>query len=742
MFASPFVAEPRAAQLADTQQGDTPQVPRRDDIGFSFTDEEYDAAVKQQGWDAQSSRRLLVLAQSAGVNMDAAADSGAADWSVISTQLGGRSVELCQAHFARMQKFVAAQMDSLKRKLMYCPTPSNGRVIASTGTPGGDVPTHSAQIQPIASNACARADEHACAADGSTSAAAATTTTTAAAPAVAHVAKPMPEPKRQPKPAAPTVAAPAPTPVQRLAPVARVQRATYQLEGSVTSIAVSPDGHFVVAGFGDGSVFLFDIHANLDGAGWNRAPRSSGILLGQIQAKGIITNLLMRVVIPNDGKYAFVGVYRGSTEMVAWRLPEPGVGLRPHSVLPRYTHSDAKLKGFGAACVVQRRDTYGDEGDDNRPPTYRLLCGRGIKNIHVWNFSPGRLPGQAEWTCIYDEKTNGMTVKLLAFSAGTGGYEAISKSDGHNLRVWNLRDEKKLASGERPISFKDIPNTRDSLAVSGGFALGGTDSLVLVRLDADVSSAGNRTETALPMPQGSGGRRRRQMRTIQGIAATEDAAHVLLSCSDGSLMYHTPSDMTSDPKVICQLDQRDSLQMAVSYVGMGGAVIVTATAAPGAATGVMHVRTLGAAVSDGATTGAWMSEPMVKPGDEMPAVAATMSSAAQPQPARKEARSSARTASANSTAAPSNPSKRTHAQSGAAVRKRARAVVSSGVPPALPPAQARAAASAAARTAAVAAINAAHDSQIMAKSASVTCEYAGRRAKDGIAVPRDFVSGV
>ena len=78
MFASPFVAEPRAAQLADTQQGDTPQVPRRDDIGFSFTDEEYDAAVKQQGWDAQSSRRLLVLAQSAGVNMDAAADSGAA----------------------------------------------------------------------------------------------------------------------------------------------------------------------------------------------------------------------------------------------------------------------------------------------------------------------------------------------------------------------------------------------------------------------------------------------------------------------------------------------------------------------------------------------------------------------------------------------------------------------------------------------------------------------------------------
>lgn len=105
-----------------------------------------------------------------------------------------------------------------------------------------------------------------------------------------------------------------------------------------------------------------------------------------------------------------------------------------------YSHSDGKLKGFGAAAVVRT-------GPDRREwgKRYRLFCGRGIKNIHVWSFVPdlasgggaaggsggggggrgksGR--GGGQWTCLYDTHTNGATVELVAFR--NGGLEGISK---------------------------------------------------------------------------------------------------------------------------------------------------------------------------------------------------------------------------------------------------------------------------------------------------------------------------
>lgn len=104
-----------------------------------------------------------------------------------------------------------------------------------------------------------------------------------------------------------------------------------------------------------------------------------------------------------------------------------------------YSHTDGKLKGFGASAVCKGSDRSQWSGE------YRLFCGRGIKNIHVWSFKPspgGELmaePGVAakgvlgsgggQWTCLYDTHTNGATVELLAFR--NGGLEGISKvTDG------------------------------------------------------------------------------------------------------------------------------------------------------------------------------------------------------------------------------------------------------------------------------------------------------------------------
>lgn len=103
-----------------------------------------------------------------------------------------------------------------------------------------------------------------------------------------------------------------------------------------------------------------------------------------------------------------------------------------------HSHSDGKLKGFGAVAVVRKEPDRSQWGGE-----YRLFCGRGIKNIHVWSFKPdadglvvesatakgiGRGRGHGgggRWTCLYDTHTNGATVELVAFR--NGGLEGISK---------------------------------------------------------------------------------------------------------------------------------------------------------------------------------------------------------------------------------------------------------------------------------------------------------------------------
>jgi hypothetical protein len=48
---------------------------------------------------------------------------------------------------------------------------------------------------------------------------------------------------------------------------------------------------------------------------------------------------------------------------------------------------------------------------------YRLVCGKGIKNVHIWQFLPDfeDTEGKGKWTCIYDVASNGNTLECLAF---------------------------------------------------------------------------------------------------------------------------------------------------------------------------------------------------------------------------------------------------------------------------------------------------------------------------------------
>lgn len=278
----------------------------------------------------------------------------------------------------------------------------------------------------------------------------AATTTTAAAP---------PPPFAAPAPPAQQEPTPTLEPEQPQQPPAdvvacQVPPRRFTPDGKVTSVDLTPDGAYVVAGCSDGTIRLYSMHDS----GWG----CEGAILGQIHAKGLITNLIFHVEVrkdkdallasvlhlstanpnPNthtrpqvtdDGRFAFAGVLRGSVEMFAYdltRLPRgewaaDGTPIPPPKRLSRaqaealidcHANLDPKLRGFGAAA---RLTGAADDGASSPFPEYRLVCGLGIKNLHIWRFQE-RVQQEEEpvWECIYDLVSSGMSIELLALRPG------------------------------------------------------------------------------------------------------------------------------------------------------------------------------------------------------------------------------------------------------------------------------------------------------------------------------------
>lgn len=142
-----------------------------------------------------------------------------------------------------------------------------------------------------------------------------------------------------------------------------------------------------------------------------------------------------------------------------------------------FTYSDAKLRGFGAAALFQ-------QGPDallyDTEPRYRLACGKGIKNVHIWQFhaprssfaiSPSFQAGGGDgsalrpfvcpsnsWVCMYDVATNGNTITALVFRKGAT--ELLTKSAGNLLRLWDLSSFDASSQSTRP-DYEDIANSQD-----------------------------------------------------------------------------------------------------------------------------------------------------------------------------------------------------------------------------------------------------------------------------------------
>lgn len=350
----------------------------------------------------------------------------------------------------------------------------------------------------------------------------------------------------------------------------------------ITSLDISSIGTYVLAGCSNGMVLLYDLTSSIN----------YGHIIGHILAKGLHTNLLLTVKITEDNRMCFCGVQKGTSELLAIDLTK--LSLLKHStssnkdinanrsritsLTKTYNYSDAKLRGFTTACRVGLPSLT----EYNEKATYRLACGKGIKNIHIWQFEimndfNSTVP--PSWTCIYDVASNGMTIENINFRLA--GMQLVSKSSGANLRVWELSAYNSInpTSTIVKLPYDDISNSQDMKTSLDCYAFGGTYNFSFVKLSAPKSA--NRADFEMPVRSAedeNGNRRKRMMRQIHSVIGTNDARHVLVLSSDGSIMYFHRKENDESTELIeltsLQYDPDIDQTWSISRVGDIGDVVL------------------------------------------------------------------------------------------------------------------------------------------------------------------------
>jgi hypothetical protein len=304
-----------------------------------------------------------------------------------------------------------------------------------------------------------------------------------------------------------------------------------------------PCPYAILAGFTDGSIRLLD-------------PRheQKPLTLGHIHGKGVHRALRMDLAVSEDGRWCFASALRGSMELMAIRLAKEDTTEgkeeeeKEEEAYRTYSHCDAKLRGLGACTKVTEEK-------------YLLLTGKSIKNIHIWSFAPPpTLDDDPIWQCLYDCPTNGNTIQWLHFrrdplSPHCQLLQAISKSQGQKLRVWDISDECAVPLvNQRPSRppFVDVAHTECALGIAGDWAVCGGETfhnqISIVALDSQLLEDQNHTELALPHSHTQHGSashsrtplasvpRRAQRGDLKSVVAVTGLPHLLvLELSDGTV---------------------------------------------------------------------------------------------------------------------------------------------------------------------------------------------------------------
>jgi len=380
------------------------------------------------------------------------------------------------------------------------------------------------------------------------------------------------------------------------------QTLNFKINVECTSLKLSPSGNFLWGGFSDGTLRVWDLSGTFgvenddvvasrqktDVLVNSKLSQGYGAVACQIHARGVHTDLITTVDISDDAQYVFVGVARGAMELHAVFVGDLERAVHTHKLrehnhnnvnikrnildyLKVYCHSDAKLKGFGACATMRvasrsaaeqpQHNQINVNPSSSSPSSYMLLTGKGIKNIHIWKFTPPEHPNNnnemedyndddelhgngngngrnrnrnqsiceppdddedhGTWDQCYDTSTNGNTIVLLGFYRNPQNkLLAVSKSDAQKLRLWDLSfEEEDVVDEDNDIDidiesrrpkrppYKDVANSQFALEVAGGIGVCGGGNMYnemsIVSLDKP-DDPFNHTELALPKAQALG----------------------------------------------------------------------------------------------------------------------------------------------------------------------------------------------------------------------------------------------
>ena len=329
-----------------------------------------------------------------------------------------------------------------------------------------------------------------------------------------------------------------------------------------TCVAVASNGAFALVGCTDGSVRL----AALGSA--RQAHKLS--FLGQLVSRGLNNSLLVTISIADDCRHAFAGAQKGATEALAWDFsaaPVAGGAQEIVDATRQESRSDSKLRGF-VACARAA------------PCDYRLLCGRGIKNAHVWRVHRPGLDAREplEWALLYDLPTN--AAGSLNFGGFLdGGRSVWAKSEGGVVRLWRAdgtpdppacsapSEDLKQSKEAFAVVPADDGSASDATATPGTYVVVGGAYSLKVRDLAGVP----RPELSLPPRPSAAFSRRSAPRTITSMAPATSGCAVAFA--DGAVAWYDAAAGT-----LLELDAALGAPPAVSCCALplGGALVAVA----------------------------------------------------------------------------------------------------------------------------------------------------------------------
>lgn len=210
-------------------------------------------------------------------------------------------------------------------------------------------------------------------------------------------------------------------------------------EGRVTSMCTTRDGAYLIAGFSNGYIRLFDMTTNGHGDPQDRI----GFPIGKIDGSNMQGSLQLHLELAEEAVsdsntlgvcHLFAGVVQGSTKMLVVDIRNLRALKRRRGFLSSdfkcFLKESSKLRGFmslNVVSTVSMANNLSHQGDTDSlsgyTAKYRLLCGKGYGSFSLWDITlsahantlNGELTYTDNWQCIASGSSSSQCIRFACF---------------------------------------------------------------------------------------------------------------------------------------------------------------------------------------------------------------------------------------------------------------------------------------------------------------------------------------